>query len=62
MLLSTNLPVQIIGQINGNKHTSGRRVDTHVVCGIVQELGPGIAFNVVGIIVPPAQLDRKSVV
>lgn len=60
-LLSTNLPVQIICQVNGNEHTSGRRVDTHVVCGVVQELGPGVAFNVMGIIVPPAQLDINPI-
>lgn len=61
MLLSTNLPVQIVCQVNGNEHTSGRRVNTHVVCGVVQELGPGVAFNVMGIIVPPAQLDINPI-
>ena len=56
MLLSLNLPMQVICQVNSNEHTSGRRVDTHVVCGVVQELGPGITLNVMGIVVPPAQL------
>lgn len=61
MLLSPNLPVQVIGQVNGNEHTCGRRVDTHVVCGVVQELGPCVALNVMGIIVSPAQLDVNPI-
>lgn len=61
MVLSLNSPVQVIGQVDGNEYTCGRRVDTHVVRGVVQELGPGVALNVVGIIVPPAQLDVNPV-
>lgn len=61
MLLSLNLPMQVIGQVDGNEHTCGRRVDTHVVCGVVQELGPGVALDVMGIIVPPAQLDVNPI-
>lgn len=54
-------PVQVVGQINGNEHPSGRGVDAHVVCGVVQELGPGVALDVVGVVVAPAQLDVNPV-
>lgn len=50
-------PVQVIGQINGNEHTSGRWIDTHVVCSVVQELGSCIALDIMGIVISPAQLD-----
>lgn len=54
-------PVQVVGQINGNEHPSGRGVDAHVVRGVVQELGPGVALDVVGVVVAPAQLNVNPV-
>lgn len=49
--------MQVIGQINGNEHTSRRRIDTHVVRSVVQELGSCIALDIMGIVISPAQLD-----
>lgn len=49
--------MQVIGQIDGNEHTGGRRIDAHVVCRIVQELGSCIALDIMGIVISPTQLD-----
>ena len=45
----------------GGARTGGRRVDGHVVRGVVQELGARVALNVVAVIVAPAQLHVHPV-
>ena len=51
------VPVQIVGQIDGDEHTRGTRVDTHVVRRVVEELGSGVTLHVVRIVVTPSKLD-----
>ena len=53
--------MEVVGQVKGDEHPGGRGVDTHVVCGVVQELGPGVALNVMGVVVSPAQLNVDPV-
>lgn len=53
--------MQIVSQVNGNEHSSGGGVDAHVVCGVVQELGSGVALNVVRVIVAPSELNVNPV-
>lgn len=53
--------MEVVGQVDGNEHPGGRGVDTHVVGGVVQELGPGVALNVMRVIVTPTQLNVDPV-
>lgn len=53
--------MQIVCQINGNEHASRGWVDTHVICGVVQKLGPGISLNVMRVIVSPSELNVNPV-
>lgn len=39
--------VQIVGQVDGDQHSAGRRVDGHIVGSIVQELSAGVTLNIV---------------
>lgn len=54
-------PVQVISQVNGNENAGGGGVDAHVIRGVVQKLGPGVALNVMGVVVSPSQLDVNPV-
>lgn len=54
-------PVQVVSQVDSNEHSGGGGVDTHVVCGVVQELGSGIALNVMRVIVAPSELNVNPV-
>ena len=51
------VPVQIVSQVDGDEHTRGTRVDTHVVCRVVEEFGSGITLHVVRVVVAPSKLD-----
>lgn len=53
--------MKVVSQVDGNQHPSGGWVDAHVVCGVVKELGPGVALNVMRIVVTPAQLNVDPV-
>ena len=53
--------VQVVGQIHTHEHTCRRRVDGHVVSGVVQELGTAIALDVVGVVVTPSELHIDPV-
>lgn len=53
--------MEVVGQVDGDEHPRGGGVDTHVVGGVVQELGTGIALDVVGVVVSPAELDVDPV-
>ena len=55
------LPVQVVGEINGDHDTGRGGVDTHVVCGIVEELGSRVALYIVAVVVPPTQLHVHPV-
>lgn len=61
MCRKPSTPVQVISQVYGNEHSSGGGVDTHVVCGVVQELGSGVALNVMRVIVSPSELNVNPV-
>ncbi len=54
-------PVKVVGQIKGNQDSSGWWVNTHVVSGVVQELGPGISLNIMGVVVTPSELNVNPV-
>lgn len=41
------IPVKVVCQVDGNQHPSGGGVDTHVVGGVVEELGPSVTLDVV---------------
>ena len=49
--------MQIVSQVDGDEHTRGTRVDTHVVCRVVEEFGSGITLHVVRVVVAPSKLD-----
>mmetsp|Transcript_46858 Transcript_46858/g.74594 ORF Transcript_46858/g.74594 Transcript_46858/m.74594 type:complete len:250 (+) Transcript_46858:1874-2623(+) len=53
--------VQVVGQVHPHQHPSGGWVDRHVVGGVIQELGPAVSLNIVGIVVTPAQLHIDPV-
>ena len=50
-------PVEVVSKVHGDQHTGWRWVDAHVVGGVVEELGSGVAFDVVGVVVTPPELD-----
>ena len=55
--------MKVVGHVDGDEDAGGRRVDGHVVGGVVQELGPGVPLHVVRVVVAPAELevgDRSS--
>lgn len=49
--------MHIVGHIDSNEATSGRRINRYVIGGIVQELGPGVSLDVMGVIVAPPELN-----
>lgn len=53
--------MQVVGQVYSDEQSSGRGVDRHVVCGVVQELGARVPLHVVGVVVAPTQLDVQPV-
>ena len=53
--------VQIVGQVDGDHAARRRRIDAHVVRGVVEELGARIALDVVRVVVAPAQLHVQPV-
>lgn len=55
--LRLSLPVQVVCQIYTNQQAGGGGVDTHVVCGVIQELGSSVTLNVMRVVVPPSELD-----
>lgn len=55
--LRLSLPVQVVCQIYTNQQAGGGRVDTHVVCGVIQELGSSVTLNVMRVVVSPSELD-----
>ena len=61
LTLNTHLPVQVVGQVNGDHDSGGGGVDAHVVRGVVQELGSSISLHIVRVVVPPPQLNIHPV-
>lgn len=53
--------MEVVSQVDSNEHPGGGGVDTHVVGGVVQELCPGVALDVMRVIVTPAQLNVNPV-
>ena len=53
--------VVVVGQVDRDEHAGGRPVNRHVVRGVVEELGPGVALNVVRVVVTPPELDVEPV-
>ena len=53
--------MKIVRQIERDQHPSGGGVDTHVVSGVVKELGSRVSLDVVRVVVAPAQLDVNPV-
>ena len=53
--------VQVVRQVDGDHDSGGGGVDRHVVRRVVQELGAGVALNVVAVVVAPAQLHVQPV-
>ena len=47
--------------VQGAARTGGRRIDGHIVRGVVQELGARVALDVVAVVVAPAQLHVHPV-
>mmetsp|Transcript_67280 Transcript_67280/g.140139 ORF Transcript_67280/g.140139 Transcript_67280/m.140139 type:complete len:747 (+) Transcript_67280:1153-3393(+) len=52
---------EVVGEVDGNERAGGRGVDRHVVRRVVEELGPGVALDVVRVEVSPAQLHVDPV-
>ena len=55
------VPVQVVCEVDGQQDTGGRGVDAHVVGGVVEVLGARVPLDVVGVVVPPPQLDVQPV-
>mmetsp|Transcript_8475 Transcript_8475/g.28819 ORF Transcript_8475/g.28819 Transcript_8475/m.28819 type:complete len:688 (+) Transcript_8475:1085-3148(+) len=53
--------VEVVGQVEPHHHTRGGRVDGHVVRGVVEELSPRVALDVMRVVVAPAQLHVHPV-
>lgn len=53
--------MKVVGEVECNHDPRGGGVDTHVVSGVVKELCPGIALNVVRVIVTPAKLNINPI-
>eukprot|EP01137_Pigoraptor_chileana_P034037 Opistho-2@25960 len=53
--------VEVVRKINRNEDTGGRRVDAHVVCRVVEELGTRVALDVVAVVVTPTELHVQPV-
>mmetsp|Transcript_98960 Transcript_98960/g.262867 ORF Transcript_98960/g.262867 Transcript_98960/m.262867 type:complete len:658 (-) Transcript_98960:4864-6837(-) len=53
--------VQVVCQVHTHQNACGRRVDGHVVCCVVQELGAAVSLNIMGVIVAPSQLHVDPV-
>ena len=53
--------MQVVGEVDAEQAPGGRGVDRHVVRGVVQELGPAVALDVVRVVVAPAQLHVDPV-
>ena len=54
-------PVEAVGQVHCDHGASGGGVEAHVVRGVVEELGTSVTLHVVGIKVPPSQLDINPI-
>ena len=48
---------EVVREVHANHDTSGRRVQTHRVRDVVEELGASVPFNIVGVEVTPTELD-----
>jgi len=53
--------MQVVSQVNGKKCTSRTWVNTHVVGGVVEELGARVSLNVMGVVVTPSELHVDPV-
>lgn len=53
--------VQVVREIDANEHAARGRVDGHVVCRVVQELGASVSLHVVRVEVAPPQLNVDPV-
>mmetsp|Transcript_39335 Transcript_39335/g.83813 ORF Transcript_39335/g.83813 Transcript_39335/m.83813 type:complete len:1257 (-) Transcript_39335:3240-7010(-) len=53
--------VQVVGQVDAHQCASGRRVDGHVVGGVIQELGTAVPLNIMRIVIAPSQLHVDPV-
>ena len=58
---TSSLPVEVVGEVQGNHEATGGGVDAHVVRGVVEELGTGVSLHVVRVVVAPTQLDVHPV-
>ena len=53
--------MKIVRQVNTDEHPSGGGVDTHVVSSVVKVFCACVSFDVVGIVVSPAELNIDPV-
>mmetsp|Transcript_54704 Transcript_54704/g.90735 ORF Transcript_54704/g.90735 Transcript_54704/m.90735 type:complete len:212 (+) Transcript_54704:270-905(+) len=53
--------VHIIRQINAEQDTRRRRIQRHLIRGIVEKLGATISFNIMRVIVAPTQLNIEPI-
>lgn len=53
--------MQVVSQVNGKESTSRTGVNTHVVGGVVEELGARVSLNVMGVVVTPSELHVDPV-
>ena len=45
--------MEVVGEVERDEDPRGRGVDAHVVHRVIEELGPRVAFDVVGVVVTP---------
>ena len=53
--------MQVVGEVDGDEAACGRWIDRHVVRGVVEELCPRVALDVMRVVVTPPQLDVDPV-
>lgn len=53
--------IQIVSQIDSNKNSSGRRIDGHIICRVIEELCTSISLNIVRVVISPSQLNIQPI-
>lgn len=53
--------IQIVSQIDSDENSSGRRIDGHVICRVIEELCTSISLNIVRVVISPSQLNIQPI-
>ena len=53
--------MEVVCEVNSQQATCWGGIDRHVISRVIQELGPGVSFNIVRVIVSPSELHIDPV-